>query len=269
MEVDAATDARFEAVMAKLRKLLAKAERTDVQAEAEAFLAKAQEMMARWQIDEAMVAASEGRAPTRIVTRTIPMPTPHAARRATLAYRVALANDCEGLQIGSGTMVQAVVVGHATDVDWVETLFASLSHQLDTALSRARVARPARESPKAFATAFVAGFVSTVSSRVRDAAEAARARAAAGSASCFADDEGRGTPVQAPDAPVVASVALVLAAKQDEVRAEFRSQFPHLRSVRQSGGTSAAGRQAGRAAGQRAIIARGATTADRRGTLTR
>ena len=274
MEVDPADDARFEAVMAKLRKLLAKAERTDVEAEAEAFLAKAQQLMARWQIDEAMLAAAEGRVPTTVVTTSIPMPSPHAARRAGLAYRVALANDCEAVQVGGGTSVSAVVVGHANDVEWVQTLFASLSQQLDAALARARRSRPPGESPKAFATAFVAGFVQVVGGRVAEAAEAARRQAEAEAGSRpgpGAPEPGRPGPTHpgAPPAGGLSSVALVLAAKQDGVRSEFRAQFPHLRSVRRSGGTSAAGHRAGRDAGARASIARGAASAGTRAPLPR
>lgn len=239
----------FVAVTAKLRKLLAKAESTDVAAEAEAFTAKAQELMARWQIDEALLAEAEGRPASRITSVTIPLRAPHAARRAGLVHAVSVANRCEAVQVrearvASGTA--AVIVGDERDVDWVVTLFSSLDHQLDAALRRARLARPRDESPKAWATAFVAGFISVMHRRLREVAEAAVRAAEAEEAT--AADPGCQPP----------SVALVLAARTDEVRAEVRRQFPHLRTVRRSRGTSASGRRAGAQAGERATLARGA-----------
>ena len=255
LEARLEADERFASIMGKLRKLLAKAEGTDVAAEAEAFMAKAQELMARWQIDEALLAEAEGRTAARVTSVTIPMPGPHAARRAGLAYAVARANGCEGIQVTdafAASGVAAVIVGDERDVDWVVTLFASLSHQLDASLRRERPSRPRHESPKAWSTAFVAGFISVMQRRLRDAADAAeRAAQTAGADAAARSPDG---------APRPASVALVLAAKREEVHAEFRKQFPHIRTIRRSAGTSASGRRAGAMAGERASLARGAAT---------
>jgi hypothetical protein len=246
----ASADERFASIMTKLRKLLAKAEGTDVPTEAEAFMAKAQELMARWQIDEALLAEAEGRAAARVTSLTIPMSAPHAARRAGLAYAIAIANGCEAIQVPDAAVasgVAAVIVGDERDVDWVATLFSSLSHQLDASLRRARPSRPRHESPKAWSTAFVAGFISVMRRRLTEAAEAAERDAE----SAEAEERSAATPQRS-------SVALVLAAKRDEVDAEFRKQFPHIRTVRRSAGTSASGRRAGAQAGERASMARGA-----------
>lgn len=51
----------YEQKLEKIRALLAHAEGTKFTEEAEAFTAKAQELMARWSVDEAMVAAAAGR----------------------------------------------------------------------------------------------------------------------------------------------------------------------------------------------------------------
>jgi len=248
-------DERFASIMVKLRKLLAKAERTDVAAEAEAFMAKAQELMARWQIDEALLADAEGRPAATVTSVTIPMAAPHAGRRAGLAYAVARANRCEAIQVTDAAVasgVASVIVGDERDVDWVLTLFGSLSGQLDAALRRGRPTRPRHESPKAWSTAFVAGFVAVMHRRLGDAARAAEAAAERAEAEAAAS---AGPGMGGARGP---SVALVLAAKQDEVHEVFRAQFPHIRSVRRSAGTSASGRRAGQAAGERASIARGA-----------
>jgi hypothetical protein len=244
-------DERFASIMGKLRKLLAKAEGTDVPAEAEAFMAKAQELMARWQIDEALLAEAEGREAAKVTSVTIPMRAPHAARRAGLAYAVAAANRCEAIQVPDAAVasgVAAVVVGDERDVEWVVTLFTSLDHQLDAALRRSRPTRPRHESPKAWATAFVAGFIGVMHRRLREAAEVAEAEAEMAEAQANAARGGEAR----------TSVALVLAAKSDEVRSEFRKRFPHIRTVRRSAGTSASGRRAGAIAGERASLARGA-----------
>ena len=47
--------------LATIRSLLAKAEATDYPEEAEAFFAKASELISRWAIDEAMIWAGEDR----------------------------------------------------------------------------------------------------------------------------------------------------------------------------------------------------------------
>src|SRR3546814_13183034 len=83
--------------------MLAKAESTQFPAEAEALLAKAQELMSRHAIDEAML-QSAGRAASDAVTTTVVVTTAHyAGAKASLLGAIAAANHCRVImQTGGG-----------------------------------------------------------------------------------------------------------------------------------------------------------------------
>ena len=80
----------------RVRALLAKAHATEFDAEAEAFMAKAQALMTRHAIDELMLEdaeAHDGR--SRVVCdRSIDIPSPYARVKFLLLGQVAAANRC-------------------------------------------------------------------------------------------------------------------------------------------------------------------------------
>lgn len=108
----------------KVRKLLAKAEDpATTPEEAEAFTAKAQQMMTKYAIDLAMVA--DPATADRLVERDWVVEGPYASHKVSIINAVARANDCRALYAElPGGRKRIYVVGFDGDVEWVETLFA-------------------------------------------------------------------------------------------------------------------------------------------------
>ena len=80
-------------VLAKVRALLAKAESTEFPDEAEALSAKAQELMSRYSLHQAVHEHDRGRAPAA-AGRRLWMDAPYAGAKALLVQAVATANRC-------------------------------------------------------------------------------------------------------------------------------------------------------------------------------
>ena len=123
----------------RIRKLLAKAEDPAVtEAEAEAYNTKAAELVARYGIDQAMLAAS-GAASDEIGTLKIPMNDPYSRDKASLLTSVAYPLRCRTLLHRYGQKVDSVTVfGYRSDLGRVELLFTSLLLQASTQLTRVR-----------------------------------------------------------------------------------------------------------------------------------
>src|SRR2546423_11457106 len=84
-----------DAILAKVRKLLAKAENEAcTQAEAEAFTAKAAELIAKYGIDRALLADTQPDT-DRIGDRVIVLDAPYARDKAGLLHTVATALRCK------------------------------------------------------------------------------------------------------------------------------------------------------------------------------
>lgn len=254
------TTATFEKVKAdvaeKVRKLLAQAEDpAATPEEAQTFTAKAQQLMTKYAIDLAMI-TDAGRI-DRVVERGWRIDGPYAAHKVSLVNSVSRANDCRAIYTtldGGARYIE--VVGFPTDVEWVETLSASLVLQLTTVLTAAMRVKPTKVHGRTFAVGFVEGFVQEVSVRLhkarRDAvaaADAERVRDACPDGSLFGPRESRADG---------RSVELVLVAKARQVEDEFKVRFPGARSVsRYTRLSSWAGYAPGREAGRRANLARG------------
>ncbi|WNI16086.1 DUF2786 domain-containing protein [Actinacidiphila sp. ITFR-21] len=130
--------------LGRIRALLAKAESTGFPEEAEALSAKAQHLMARHSIDEALVAGGGAGGPGP-GARRIGVDRPYEGAKALLLDAVASANRCQA--VWSADFGFSTVVGHDTDLDAVELLYTSLLVQADRALRRgASRSRDFRES---------------------------------------------------------------------------------------------------------------------------
>src|SRR6185369_8286775 len=117
-------------ILDKVRKLLAKAEDPAcTPAEAEAFTAKAAELIAKYGVDAALLAESD---PQRdpVGDRVIDIPAPYATEKCTLLSEVATELRCRAvrrLRRGSaGKEFSMHLFGHAADLERVEVLFTSL-----------------------------------------------------------------------------------------------------------------------------------------------
>lgn len=222
--------------LTRIQALLDKAESTTFPEEAEALIAKAQELMARHAIDEAMLA---GLATSRdqVQAEQLVVQAPYASAKVGLLSAAARANRCR-VVVGkgpSGTQV-CTVVGFPDDLANVTTLFASLSVQATRFMLAAPV--PRGDTPRRFRHAFLTAFGLRIGERLREAERQAAQEAEA---------ERAGAGAAGP------SVSVVLASREAMVDEDLAKRFPLLRTRRISA-SSAAGWQGGRKAADRANL---------------
>jgi hypothetical protein len=224
-----------ERVLSKIRALLAKAESTEFPEEAEALSARAQELMAKYSIDHALLAAEAGRR-DEPASRRLPVDNPYQAAKASLLSAVATANRCRSVQYER--LGLSAVIGFPADLDAVELLFTSLLVQANTAMLRAGAKRDAygRSRTRAFRQSFLVAYAIRIGERLTGVAEEAERQAAAAAAA------GR-------------SLLPVLAARDravdDAVDAMFGGSLKHGRATR---ATDSEGWYSGRAAADLATL---------------
>jgi hypothetical protein len=229
----------------RVRALLAKAESTTFPAEAEALTGKAQELIARHSIDEALLAAGAERTDLPGGVR-LSTDAPYAGAKALLVQEVAAANRCEA--VWSDDLGFATVLGWPADLVAVELLYTSLLVQATAAMLRGRTERRAGGGGKrtrAWDESFLNAFALRIGERLRASTEAAGREAA----------EAAGRERLLP----------VLAARGAAVRERLDTLFPgvtrHRLTVRDaegwSSGTSAADRASLEVGGRPARQVRG------------
>lgn len=229
----AASWAGDQRMLDRVRALLAKAESTGFPEEAEAFTAKAQELMARHSIDHALLAASTAAA-EEPAGRRIGIDNPYEAPKALLLDAVASANACRA--VWSKDFGFATVMGYPTDLDAVELLYTSLLVQATTAIVHAgtRRDRYGRSSTRSFRQSFLTAYAQRIGERLRGATE-------------NVSREARRQPGAA------ANLLPVLAARDDAVRGAFETMFPAL-STRTVAVSNLEGWASGRASADRASL---------------
>ena len=224
-----------EALAARITALLDKAESTQYPAEAEVFLAKAQELMTRYAIDEAMLAGARGE-PDRIISTDLLIINPYASAKSILLGAVANSNRCRVVSADEpGGRQRCTLVGHETDLAHVKTLYFSLSHQAVRFMLEATP--PPGTGVRRFRHAFLVAFATRIGERLREANRAAEA-------------EAQESQMSSPTGP---SVSLVLASRKTKVDKALAEQFPRLRTRRVSS-SSSSGHVAGRSAANRSSL---------------
>ncbi len=176
-------DAAHARILAKVRGLLAKAESTTFPDEAEALSAKAQELMARHAIDQALASAA-----SRIESpggRRIPLDDPYADAKSLLLAAVARANRCQAVHVVG--LAHSTVLGFESDLAAVEVLFTSLLVQANKAMLAA-----GRNDRRSRQRGFRSSFLSAYANRIGQRLEASTAAEVAGA---DADHDGRLLPV--------------------------------------------------------------------------
>ena len=224
-----------DTMLEKVRKLLAKAEDPGCTAEEAAALNdKAAELIAKYGVDQALLAAAApGVDP--VGDRVIAVHAPYALDKAGLLATVAGALRCRTVrrkewQRGSYAYVMHLF-GFASDLERTELLYTSLLVQASYGLAAAEV--PGWEAPAAFRRSWLAGFTRAVGARLHQA----ELRAAAGA------EAGSGRP----------SLALVLADRGDRVARRVEEAYPRLTTSPRRR-LSGSGLSGGYAAGQRADL---------------
>ncbi|MDX3732144.1 DUF2786 domain-containing protein [Streptomyces caniscabiei] len=231
-------------MLSRIRALLAKAEATGFPEEAEALSAKAQELMARHSIDEALLAARAHSKDAPGACR-IGVDPPYETAKAVLLDAVARANRCEA--VWNEALGFSTVVGFEADLEVVELLHTSLLVQATTAMTKAEAAqrKGGRKRTKTFRQSFLAAYAHRIGDRLAAVAEAqvAEARAAAAEAGGVG---GAGAPEQ--------DLLPVLAARDVAVHDEFSRMFPDTVTTRVRGVSDLAGWQQGAEAADRAQV---------------
>ncbi|MGW1516116.1 DUF2786 domain-containing protein [Streptomyces sp. NPDC002287] len=169
---DALEHAHIEPKMlGRIRALLAKAEATTYPEEAEALSAKAQELMARHTVDEALLAVRGG-GPARVPGACrIGVEPPYEEAKAVLLDAVATANRCRA--VWNSAFEFSTVVGFESDLEAVELLYTSLLVQGTAAMTRAEAAQRAggRKRTKTFRQSFLLAYASRLGRRLAETAE--------------------------------------------------------------------------------------------------
>jgi hypothetical protein len=217
----------------KVRALLRKAESTSFPAEAEALTAKAQDLLARYALDRALLdgdrSSGAGGGP---VVRAVAVPGTYATGRAMLLGAVAAANRCTAVWDPQATT--AMVVGYRVDLDAVEVLWTSLVSQAEAemALAGPQQDRRGRSRTRSWRSAFWVSFAQRIGQRL--------------------DAQTRAT-VASIESEQRADLTPVLASRRDEVDATVREHFPRL-TTRRTRVTNGDGFSAGRLAADRADL---------------
>jgi hypothetical protein len=221
-------------LLARVRKLLAKAEDPGVTpAEAQALTAKAAELMAKYGIDRALLAAERPET-DRPADRVIDVDNPWARVQAHLLCGLAAALRCQCIilpRTGPGSRIH--MFGFSSDIERTDVLYTSLLVQMWQGLAGAEVPIWSR-SPRAWRRSWLLGFATAVVARVR-AAEQDAAREAAG-----------------PAAGPGSRTALVLADRALVIRRNVEQAYPTTRTSQVT--YSGNGYGAGYTEGQRADI---------------
>ncbi|MEV0404845.1 DUF2786 domain-containing protein [Actinoallomurus sp. NPDC050550] len=220
----------------RIRALLAKAESTEFPDEAEALTARAQQLMARYRIDQALLAARSGEVRTGgqaagPVGRRLPIDAPYESPKAALLGTVAEANRCRA--VWTRALGFSTVLGFPADLDAVELLFTSLLVQADSALAH-EGRSGGRSRTRAFRRSFLASYAARIGERLAEAADAAERRAAA---------EMPGT-----------DLLPVLATRDQAVDEAMHAMFPQLTGRRITPGIDREGWLSGQAAADRADL---------------
>jgi hypothetical protein len=215
-------------MLTRIRALLAKAEATGFPEEAEALSAKAQELMARHSIDEALLAARTHAKDAPGACR-IGVEPPYETAKAVLLDAVAGANRCRA--VWNEALCFSTVVGFEPDLEAVELLYTSLLVQATAAMTKAEAAQRAggRKRTKTFRQSFLAAYAHRIGDRLASVAE-----------DQVSATEGELLPV--------------LAARDVAVADHLDRMFPETVTTRMRGVTDEAGWHEGAAAADRARV---------------
>lgn len=165
-------DAQFEKMIERVEKLLAKAESTSHPAEAEAFTAKAQQIMSEYQIEEAMLTSLGQKAMGAPTSVKVFVDKPYADQKVTLLNSVAVPNRCKMVYKGwqcnhrDYKQVECTVYGFESDLQIVQMLYNSLRGQMIAAMWEAYPNR--RGAAAAWKKSFFMGYAGRVGRRLQE-----------------------------------------------------------------------------------------------------
>ena len=225
-------------MLGRIRGLLAKAESTQFPAEAEAFSAKAQDLMTRYAIDSALLDAENPRSLTDdVVSRRIMVSNPYSKAKLLLLHSVCQANGAR--TVWKKKYLLATVIGLPVDLDLCELLYTSLLVQSARALDE--VGESANSRTRSFRHAFLIAYAHRVGERLQDARKRATAAATREHGSALVP---------------------IMAQRSDAVDRVYAARYPSTKTIR-FGSDNAQGWLAGRAAAERADLTGGRERIDK------
>ncbi len=212
-------------MLARVRALLAKAESTEFDEEAEALSAKAQELMTRYSLDRLLVEAS-GPAQKVASGRRIWLETPYVQAKALLVVAVGEANRSS--VVWTEHLGFVTVIGDERDLVATDLMVTSLLVQAGRAMLHG--GRQAGGQKRSYRQSFLVAYAQRIGERLREASEHVAAE--------------------------VGTAALVplLAAHDERVAAAREQMFPSTKA-RNVSVSNAHGYAAGRAAADLAVLA--------------
>jgi Protein of unknown function (DUF2786) len=221
-------------ILSRVRGLLAKAESTTFEEEADALLSKAQELMARHAIDIAMLEALKvgGTNAPGAMARRMHIDDPYFEAKTILLSVVGQANHCTSV---TDTRLGLVTVfGFDADQDIVELLFTSLLAQATSAMVAAGRSTDlgGTSRTKSFRRAFILAYASRIGERLAEAKQAA---------------------TQSAHTDLGDSFLPVLASRDEQVEAAVNEMFPNLKRT-SSRISNVEGWNAGREAANQATL---------------
>ncbi|MFF0338609.1 DUF2786 domain-containing protein [Kribbella sp. NPDC004875] len=218
-------------MLARIRGLLAKAEATEFPEEAEALSGKAQELMAKFSLDSALLEA-EVEIPDDSAGRRLWVETPYVSAKAQLVGAVAAANRCRTVVIEDLAVV--TIVGAELDLQHTEILSTSLLVQANRAMLAAgkHFGHRGESRTRSFRQSFLMAYAQRIGERLEQTAAATQAAVPAA-------DAGRLLPV--------------LARREEQVDALFTQLFPNT-TTRRTRITNGAGWHAGLTAADQAQL---------------
>ncbi|MET7282094.1 DUF2786 domain-containing protein [Kribbella sp. NPDC005582] len=220
-------------MLSRIRSLLAKAEATEFPEEAEALSGKAQELMAKFSLDRALVEADPAlEIPDDSAARRIWLDTPYVSAKAQLVGSVAAANRCRTVMIEELAVV--TVIGADLDLQLTEILATSLLVQANRAMiaSGKHIGRYGESRTRSFRQSFLMAYAQRIGERLQAAAESTQAA------------------VPAVDAD---RLLPVLTRREEQVEALFTKLFPNT-TTRRTRITNGAGWEAGLSAADQAQL---------------
>ncbi|THV43029.1 DUF2786 domain-containing protein [Glycomyces buryatensis] len=156
-------------IYTKIQALLAKAEATGSDAEAEAFTAKAQQLIARHSVNEALLSQT-GHGKREPDALRVIIERPYEMPKSELLAQIASANHCRPVYWPDGGFT--TLIGDRDDLRSVELLYNSLLVQATATMTRAGSvsSKAGRSQTRSFRQSFLASFAGRIGERLRASA---------------------------------------------------------------------------------------------------
>ena len=162
-------------MLTKISKLLAKAEAQGCSPqEAEALTAKAADLMAKYGVDRAMLAANQPET-DHLTSKTVSTLNPWGKNKGLLLYMVAEAMRCKCIMLSKKGIAntediadRVMIMGWASDIERAELMYTSLLLQMSNGAMHAQGSL-LDSPPRAFRHSWMLGFITSVAERIKAA----------------------------------------------------------------------------------------------------